>query len=598
MHSFPESEIIISEIKIRNFRSLKEVNVKLHRASILIGENNSGKSSFIDALNAAIGQGAKKFSIEDIFLAKDEINLPRDRHIIIDLCVRPYDPNTKKNTDTFSKKWNFLWGNHIQHDKNDQEFLGIRVDYHWDKDDNEYQYNRASLKEWKDYSDFEEVSTYKPLLSSHIEPISMYLLDAKRDIQDEFKIRSSFWNRLLSDLKLDDTLIQEIESTIGKLNEKIVNESDVLSHIQNQLVLLDSTINLEKDSISINPLTRHVRDLYKGADVTFSTKNAQSFPIANHGMGTRSLATILTFKAYCEWKERKIRESERAVHITIALEEPEVHLHPQAQRALFSQIKQISAQKIISTHSPYIASETNIEDFIFFRKNGDNTVVSQTHERSFSEDETRRINQRIMKTKGELLYSRALLLFEGETERDAIPIYAEKYWHKIADCHGISMLDVRGDDYYPFLALAKLANIPWYIFSDGEVNSLRRISDNLAKIGEDPVIKNHNNIVHLPDNKNYEKYMVCPLYRETIRSVIISIRKQNEKHEVALKMEWQSKSDTELISELEKNKTKYAKPIAEAIVKLPSEELCIPRKIRDIFDTISNDCKLGELNEV
>ncbi|MFA4849615.1 MAG: AAA family ATPase [Methanoregula sp.] len=595
MHSFPSSEIIISDVKIRNFRSLKNVNVNLHPASILIGENNSGKSSFIDALNAAIGQGTRKFSTEDIFLAKGEVNLPRDRCIIIDICVRPYDAKTKKIMETFSTKWNFLWGNHIQHDKKDYEFLGIRTNYHWDKDENEYLYDRASLKEWKDYSDFKEVSIYKPLSPSHIEPISMYLLDAKRDIQDEFKIRSSFWNRLLSDLNLDETLIQEIESTIGKINERIVDESEVLSHIQKQLDLLDSTINLEKDSISINPLTRHVRDLYKGADITFSTKGAQSFPISHHGMGTRSLATILTFKAYCEWKERKIRESERAVHMTIALEEPEVHLHPQAQRALFSQIKQISAQKLISTHSPYIASETKIEEFIFFRKNGDATIASQAHDHSFTEDEKRRINQRIMKSKGELLYSRALLLFEGETERDAIPVYAEKYWNKKADCHGISMVHVGGDDYYPFLALAKLANIPWYIFADGEEGPLKNLSDNLEKVGEDPNIKNHPNIVHFPANKNYEKYIVWPKYRDTILSVIVSTRKMNEKHEKALKTEWQSKTDTELISELERNKTKYAKPIAEAIVRIKDGKLCIPKKIRDIFDVISTECKLRKI---
>ena len=317
VHSFSNSGIIISEVKIRNFRSLKEVDIKLDRASILIGENNSGKSSFIDALNAAIGQGTRKFSTEDIFLAHGEVAPPKDRHIIVDICLRPYDTEDKSIVNKFSKDWVHHWGNNIQFDKNDDEFVGIRVDYHWNAVDNEFQYERASLKEWKDYKDFREIDTLNSLSSSQIEPISLYLLDAKRDIQDEFKLRSSFWNKLLSDLKLDDTLIHEIETAIEELNLKIVNKSEVLQHIQTRLDSLEETVNLEKDSISINPLTRHVRDLYKGADVTFSTKGAQSFPISNHGMGTRSLATILTFKAYCEWKEHK---STRSVHTTIDLE--------------------------------------------------------------------------------------------------------------------------------------------------------------------------------------------------------------------------------------------------------------------------------------
>ncbi len=595
MHAFPNSGIILSEVKIRNFRSIKEVNVKLNRASILIGENNSGKSSFISALDAALGQGARKFSPDDIFLANGEGTPPRDRRIIVDICVRPYCNQEKKVLDTFSKNWVHHWGNNIQVDDEEKEFVGIRADYHWNSAENEYEFERVSLKEWKDYTDFKDVGTYSHLPSSQIEPLSLYLLDAKRDIQDEFKLRSSFWNKLLTDIKLDDSLLQEIESSIQQLNEKIVGESEVLSHIQSHLGWLDDMVNLEKNSISINPLTRHIRDLYKGADVTFSTKDAQSFPISNHGMGTRSLATILTFKAYCEWKERK---SQRSTHMTIALEEPEVHLHPQAQRALIHQIKQISAQKIISTHSPYVASETHIDDFIFFRKNGDTTIVSQIDDKTLSGEDKRKINQRIMKTKGELLYSRVLLLFEGETESDAIPVYAEKYWGKKPECCGITMVHVGGDNYTPFIVLAELANIPWYILADGEKLPLNNLSRALGKIGMEPDLKVHDNIVYYPDNKSYDKYIVWSKYIDTIKSVIVSERKKNENHECVLTREWREKADSEVIKELVDNKTKYAKPVAEAIVNLPDEGLRIPKKIRELFDKISYDCKIRGCNEV
>ncbi|MEA3283263.1 MAG: AAA family ATPase [Euryarchaeota archaeon] len=52
-----DSGIKIIEVRIRNFRSLKEVNVSLDWLTVLIGENNSGKTSFLDALSAAIGAG-------------------------------------------------------------------------------------------------------------------------------------------------------------------------------------------------------------------------------------------------------------------------------------------------------------------------------------------------------------------------------------------------------------------------------------------------------------------------------------------------------------------------------------------------------------
>ena len=88
-----DSGIKITEVRIRNFRSLKEVNVSLDWLTVLIGANNSGKTSFLDALFAAIGAGKREISKEDIFLAPSENKVPRDRKVTIDLLICPSDDN-------------------------------------------------------------------------------------------------------------------------------------------------------------------------------------------------------------------------------------------------------------------------------------------------------------------------------------------------------------------------------------------------------------------------------------------------------------------------------------------------------------------------
>ena len=66
------SGIKITEVRISDFPSLVDVRVFLDDTTILIGENNSGKSSFIAAIQAAIGIGRKDLNPDDVFVAPTE----------------------------------------------------------------------------------------------------------------------------------------------------------------------------------------------------------------------------------------------------------------------------------------------------------------------------------------------------------------------------------------------------------------------------------------------------------------------------------------------------------------------------------------------
>ncbi len=63
-----EDNIRIVTARIHNFRSLQDVEVTLDSTTVLIGENNSGKTSFLEALHSAIGAGRRMISEEDIFI--------------------------------------------------------------------------------------------------------------------------------------------------------------------------------------------------------------------------------------------------------------------------------------------------------------------------------------------------------------------------------------------------------------------------------------------------------------------------------------------------------------------------------------------------
>lgn len=586
------SGIKIIEVRIRNFRSLKEVDVPLDWLTVLIGENNAEKTSFLDALFVAIGAGRRSISIDDIYLAKSEKTVPKDRDVIIDLLIRPTD-DSGNITDAFQagEYWIELYGEGISQDDNDRDFIAIRTQMKWNATEGEYEVERKFLGDWQDPGRLDQSKTKKTVSANQIKPLSLYLLDAKRDIKEEFQSRSSFWYKLISDLGLENELIDEIEYELDKINEGIISGSGVLNHIQEHLNGLYKTIGGDRESVSITPITRHLRDLSKGMDVNYSTKGAQSFPLARHGMGTRSLAAVLTFRAYMTWKQRN--SDGRNIHPMLALEEPESHLHPQAQRALFFQIEEIPGQRIISTHSPYIAGQTDVSKFRHFRKVGDNTVVTLMDIAGLDQDDIHKIDRMVMNTRGEIIYANALVLFEGEqTEDQALPIFAEKYWGQHPNALGISMVGVGGDGLYlPFIRLAKSFQIPWYIFSDGENVTVTKVKRALTKAGESI---SSTRLFIIPDEKCFEEYISVEEYKDVLIDMIICTQSQNPMHKAALKEEWIRKTDplNDICSTLKKDKTLYGKRIAEAIIDMENEDLRFPPLIRSLFEKMSGDLGL------
>ncbi|PNU18605.1 ATP-dependent endonuclease [Geothermobacter hydrogeniphilus] len=595
------SGIQITEVRVRNYRSLKSVDMQLGPFTVLIGENNSGKTSLLEALFAAIGAGRRVITQDDVFLDNGESKVPKDREVLIDILIHPVNEEGILGTFPEGSFWVELWGSGIaQYHDTDNDFVAIRTRTFWNHGKAEYVTERRFLKEWPDSDSIENAQVQTSQVTArHLEPMAFYLMDAKRDIHDELQNRSSFWHKLISEPGLSDQKIGEIEETLSKLNQEIIDGSDVLTHVQGHLNDLYQTVSANKGDVSITPLARHMRDLNRGMDISFCTRDAQTFPLSRHGMGTRSIAAILTFRAYSNWRQMN---ADGGIHSFLALEEPEAHLHPQAQRAIFQQIEAIPGQRIISTHSPYVASRADIGNFRHFKKNGSTTHVTQLDVSDLNKDDIRKINRMVLNTRGELLFARALVFFEGETEEQALPIFAEQFWGQSPCSLGISFIPVEGyKGYLPFVRLAKSFEIPWYIFSDGEEDPIRWISRTLKKVGNPEEPENNHNVFIIPDNKNFEGYLADEKYKDIIIETIIEVQSVNENHIDALKQQWANETDklAAIKTELSKagNKTKYATPVAAAISNMDDIALKFPPLVRELFDQMAADLDLTPTHE-
>ncbi|ANU21415.1 hypothetical protein BBI15_15125 [Planococcus plakortidis] len=579
-------EILLKEVRIKNFRSLENVSVKLDPITLLVGQNNAGKTSFLKALQLAFGTSRKQVTKEDIYVSPDEI-LPLDRTSTIDTLIVPTDSENNRINE-FSDFWGERFGEAIQLTDTDEEYIAIRTLIEFNDLKGEYIVVQNFLKKWNDNPEM-DINTEdidKKVSRRVLEKIPLFFMDAQRDIQEDLKNSSSYWGRLASDIGLDLELVVELEGSLNDVNSKIVDESEVLSHMKEVLEQLNQYTSRNDSGIQISPITRKIRDLSRGMDILFKDHGSESFPISFHGMGTRSWATLLTFQSYISWLTKKNRKENEEFLPILALEEPEAHLHPQAQRNIYNQISKFEGQRIISTHSPYILGLADLKSIRHFYKLSSVTRVKEISLEGVDAEGERKINREVLNTRGEILFSKAIILFEGETEEQALQLFAQEYWGYHPYELGISFIGVGGaGKYLPFIRLAQLLEINWFIFSDGEVQPLQSVNSALIQIGRSMA---DSNIIILEDGLDFETYILRD-YETELSEMIITEHcnvAYNEQHAESIRSRGIDKEG--VLRELKNGKTKYGPLIAEKLIDITDKERRIPQKIDDLFREVSS----------
>lgn len=644
--------ILIDKVRIKNFRSLKELEVNLGLITLLVGANNAGKTTFLRALNTVFGFTKTQINSDDLFIDQNGNNLRNQEGklepIIIDVRIVPIDNNGTRVTE-FDDKWRSVFNTTVGFE-NENQFFAFRTQITFLDEGDKTQTDQYFISNW-DAPNPQPNDTFSNIV---FKSILLYFMDAQRDLQEEAKLRNSYFGKLATQLKYEGEDKETIKRLITELNQKAVENAPILTRLQNKLSELNRTTQTTGEGVSISPFAKNIRDLHKGMKVYFQDNGSDSFSLEYHGMGTRSWASILSFNAFIDWEIQNKAANAEAYFPLLALEEPEAHLHPNAQRTLYKQLKAVGGQKIVSTHSPYIAAQAELHELRHFYKaqdftqigqillaredelrvaqllqeiidQGNSTEIKRTNcpeiqqlllakRGKLNDEEVRKVRREVMNTRGELLFAKAMILFEGETEEQVLPILAAAYLGCEPYEIGLNFIGVGGNgNYAPFLNMAKFLNIPCYIISDNDKDTEQKVKSQInVTIG---TLGLNNDRFFLLDQKcDFEKYLVKTGFKDLLIQAINDnqssgyfpneyIQKHHGQKRTGEMLKTYKTPDgftrnhhvlRAIIDCLREGKTEYATAIGHRLAaNLDADGLVIlPPVIKSLFDKIKTDHNL------
>lgn len=521
----------LKEVRIKNFRSLKDVTVLLDENTVLIGENNSGKTAFLDALRIALTRntGRNLFDEYDYYM-DDAILSPKDSEgieIILRFTERESEEWNGYIMDTFSELFQYVDGD----EEKASIILSVKSVY------NEMIGEFESRIVFLNNQYVEIVGKVQSQTGAFLKLTPIFYLQALRDIKDTFSSKSPLWGRFLKKANIPKEAMEELQERIEGLNKDIISNDVNLTKLVKALEHIQNVLDFEGENlVAINALPMKSWDLLSKSQIVLNNSaNHMGLPLERHGQGTQSVTTILLFKAYITILLEELHSREAQAILT--LEEPEAHLHPQAVRAIEHAIREINCQKIITTHSPYFIQNIDLRNIRHFKKKSGITSVSQIIDRVrfrvdsitenlqkmveynpdvfelqvdsmeliikkpleesmangirsccpncdvesyirlshciFTEKELHDLNMYVQKTRGEILFSSKWMLYEGQTE-DVILTYCADLMGYNLDEYGVSGIMYQSNGTAgAFVKLADALGIQWLALGDNDQQGIK-----------------------------------------------------------------------------------------------------------------------------
>lgn len=430
----------IFKIQVENFRLLKFFSLDLEdELSLVIGKNNTGKTSILSVLDKFLNQSEKtKFHFDDFNIDfKKELNdmIMGEEPIIEEAYV---EKGIKmKLFIQYTENCNLENVSRVMMDLDpDNNFIVLGFEYILSFDkyieirNNWHDFTIHEAEKQADDKFYKQKSLYDFLCQKHADYFKLCrkTIEINKDTQvvneanfidldkemisvkDIVSFKYISARREVANKEVDKTLsmqtskIYEKTETNSDQNKAVENFKDKLSETDDQLSgiyvdLFKEIIKKVGDFGGIKPNESEIeiisnlqhRELLKGnTTVVYKHDENNKLPEHYNGLGYMNLICMI-FEIEILIQEFKREKEKKPADINLLfIEEPEAHTHPQMQYVFIKNIKKLlksgiqrvdgekrNLQYIISTHSSHIVADSDFDDIKYLKKEGNNNVIAK-----------------------------------------------------------------------------------------------------------------------------------------------------------------------------------------------------------------------------
>jgi putative ATP-dependent endonuclease of the OLD family len=417
----------VAQVQIKNFRGIAEGKLTLPGHAVLIGDNNSGKSSVIEAIDLALGPDrtnrAAAIDEHDFYAGRYLDVEGKAIPVEIEVMIVDLSPEQVRHFKGNLEFWDETAGTLVAgppviaiEGQNIKEALRVGFCGWYETEDDDFKARTFFCSPPQDNGEQPPFRTNDKRLCGFLllralrtgsRALSLErgsLLDVILRVQE---LRPKMWEKVLEQLRV---LPVAADPELGI--------TQILSGVQAAIRSFVPSEWASEPHLRVSDLTRETLGQTLTVFMATGAMNGtmpHAAPFQHQGNGTINMLVLALLSMIADAKRTVI----------FAMEEPEIAIPPSTQKRIVDGVRNKSSQAIFTSHSPYVLEEFRPDQILVLRRDAQGRLTAapltfppHIKPKAYSSEFRLRF--------AEALLARRVLIAEGETETAAYPAAARR----------------------------------------------------------------------------------------------------------------------------------------------------------------------------